>query len=521
MPGAWPAIVAASAWVSANVGFATLASVVLSAATLIFSAQRQVSRRPGGPGRTEIRAAVEPARWIIGEARVAGQLTSRWYLVSDRRNPGYLWLILVLGEGECDSVQRVWADGKEITFTSAAGTASRTATVTPATQVLTGTGDWAGKFEAWVHFAGDGKQGAEFRAQLNSDRTLYPGGTNNNIPSMFPASFRYSNKSWIAVKLTQPAYSNTGDRFWSSYPSLNFLVRGLKITWPGQTIPVWTESAAAIRYWWLTVRRGIPATEIDEASVRAAHTVCNAFITPTLPAAYAGYAARHRRYAVGGVIRSGDDAAQVEHQLDFAWQGWVIEQGGTHYFRPGADRPGADTIPAEDVISVGSVVPAPALQDRVNAVNATLAQERHVEFMPLSLPEHTDADALSRDGQRLPRNEGELVFVNNALQAGRLMAISLKRARGSLTMILTIKPGNRLQRLGLIPSDIVRVNVPELGLANFQMTVMRAIINNDWSLTLELHEYIPGTFDDELVLPALTPRIDTPTGAFMAPASNG
>ena len=101
------------------------------------------------------------------------------------------------------------------------------------------------------------------------------------------------------------------------------------------------------------------------------------------------------------------------------------------------------------------------------------------------------------------------------------MAISLKRARGSLTMILTIKPGNRLQRLGLIPSDIVRVNVPELGLANFQMTVMRAIINNDWSLTLELHEYIPGTFDDELVLPALTPRIDTPTGAFMAPASNG
>lgn len=522
MPAAWPSIVAAAAWVKANVGFATLASMALSAASLIFASQRAINTAPAGPSRTEIRSAVEPARWIVGEARVGGQLVSRWYLVSDRRTPGYLWLMLVLAEGECDSVQRVWADGREITFSTAAGSATATDTVTPATQILTGTDDWAGKFEAWVHFAGDRKQGAEFRAQLASDRTL---AANNRIESMYPESFRFANKSWVAVKLTQPSYTDNSDRFWSSYPQLNFLVRGLKLTWPGQTTPVWTESAAAIRYWWLTVRRGIPATDIDEASVRAAHAVCNAFITPTLPPSYAGYAARHRRYALGGVIRSGDDAAQVEHQLDFAWQGYVVEQGGTHYFRPGADRPAADTIPAEDIISVGSVVPAPSLQDRVNAARATLAQERHEDFMPYSLPEHTDTDALARDGQRLVRNEGQLVFVNNALQGGRLLAIALKRARGSLTMILTVKPGSSLQRMGILPSDVVRINEPELGLVNFGMTVQRAIINADWSITFELHEYLAGTFDDELVLPPLTPRLPLPgeaesseqTGSIAAP----
>ena len=43
------------------------------------------------------------------------------------------------------------------------------------------------------------------------------------------------------------------------------------------------------------------------------------------------------RYGVSGSISAADDPERVEEELDFAWAGSVVEQGGMLCFRPGAD----------------------------------------------------------------------------------------------------------------------------------------------------------------------------------------
>jgi len=440
------------------------------------------------------RSAVAPARWILGRARVAGQMVYYEENVSPGARNGECYVALVLSEGSCDSIEKIWIDSTEIPFTRTSRTGGDK--LTPLDQ-----GDfhenYNGKLEVYEYFKADGTQGAELRTAVSS--------------SKWSAMHKLNGKSWVYVKLTQPAYSSksTAGRFWTKFPEITFLVKGLKITWPGQTTPVWTESAAALRYWWLRNRRGVPAAAIDSASVIAAHTLCSAVLDHSSNFPDSGYETATKtvtRYSINGVVQSEDDPEAVEKFMDFAWQGYALEVDGVYIFRPGADRAATVTLNEENIVAVEEVSPAPSLQDRINSATVTLSQSRDHDWLNYGVPEVVDQPALTRDGERLPVDFQTTPFVADPLTGARLLAIALRRARGSATFSYRVMPGDMFELFGLIPTDRVLVNDSNYGLVNFRAQIVATTINDDWSVTLSLIEDLDGVYADTFVLPALKPR---------------
>lgn len=288
--------------------------------------------------RHTVFSAVSPARWVPGRALVGGVMV--YY--GEANDGRTVRMAFVISEGACDAIERVWVDGDEVPMErtlSAAGNGEYILRPPAGNR-------YRGKISVTEYFAADGTQGAGLR----------------NRVSDWTAEHKLEGVSWVHVRLDQPNYGNDIDkRFWHRLPEINFLVRGLKFTWPGQATPAWTDNAAAIRYWWLRTRRGIPDAAIDHASVRAAVSLCGAQVTADLPEGYDDYATTSARYAVNGVIHADDDPEQVEAELDFAWQGWVVETAGVHHFRPGADRPIARTVTPDDIIETGEVQPLTAV----------------------------------------------------------------------------------------------------------------------------------------------------------------
>ena len=192
--------------------------------------------------------------------------------------------------------------------------------------------------------------------------------------------------------------------------------------------------------------------------------------------------------------------------MDFAWQGYAVERDGVFYFRPGADRVIAGTIEPDHIMSMDAIKPAAALQDRINAAQMAISQSREHDWLELTLPEIQDSDAQERDGEYLPQDLGTRPFVADPIAAGRLMTIALRRARANAIFTYTLRAGDDMEWLSIVPGDWLNINDPENGLIGFQVMVLSVELHPDWSTTLTMIEQPNGVYADSLVLPPLKPR---------------
>lgn len=501
-----------------------------------------------------IRSEVVNARWVVGKkVRVPGVLC---YFGSLRRTAR---MALIISEGACGKIDgKMWVDGKLVGLTRTPGTNG---------DLLTPTyGKYRGHLKIREYFKADGTQGTHMRTSASTaaqQQYSYDFGENwvettpteyfdeqeslGDVPidatdvlsrpvggqaapwrTPFPewtAGHKLNGVSWVYVELTQPDYGqDLSKRLFTKIPNLEFLVDGAKITFPDPTTgasagSVKTESsenAAAVRYWWETVRRGRDAAEINVEEFKDAYSACEQMVDVSagLPASHAEFRsfANAKRYTINGVISAGDDVSSVEDQMDAAWAGEVIEVGGKLRFRPGVMRPATAQLDLDhhladkDIIEPPSVRPWAALQERVNAIDAEIAQSAAHGWTRLSLPKYRDQEAFERDGQERAGSI-RLAYVTNPIAAGRLQAVNLRRARESLRMQVAVTPGGNFERLSLIPTEVVAVTSSEYGFANKRMEIERVAVREDWSVALTLREVVDGTYDNTLVLPKLKPRV--------------
>ena len=336
---------------------------------------------------------------------------------------------------------------------------------------------------------------------------------------------RLQGVSWVHVRLRQHPFRRSFNRI----PNLTFLVRGIKITWPGQDDPIWTENAAAIRYWWLINRRQLPAESIDENSVRQAIDLCDEIIRFEIPDPISGenVPASASRYTINGVIRSGDDATTIEQDMDFAWQGYAPESSGSIVFRPGADRPISAVIGPDDIIESNRTSPEGALQDRFNAATMSIAQSRSHGWLQYSLPELENTAAIASDGLKISEHLGTNAFIADPITAHRMLAIALRRITATLTATYTLKAGENLRNFQLRPTDWVRVNDPENGFVNETFFVSRVVIDELSRVLVDLVQQPSGVYEDSIRVPEdndpniqfpITMRVPAPTGFTVSSA---
>ena len=509
-----------------GVSVAVASSIVISvislgvnfAIRLLIPRGRQRLSATGPETKGQIRAEVHPARWIVGRAKVGGALA---YFGSRGRDAR---MVLVLSEGECEKIEKLWIDGEEVPLV-------RTASTKGDLLKPSSTSRFKDKITIREYFAGDGSQGSHLVSATNTRQGGYvnydfdiplfldpvsSGTYEDDSPgSSWPVwtnQHKLNGLSWVYITLTQPHYGrDQKKRFWTHVPQFQFLVKGIKITWPGQTTKTWTDNAAAIRYWWETVRRGRQATNVDVTSFSSAYLLCEETVEiakADLPSAYSDYVdfRSYKRYSINGLVTSGDDVGQVEDQMDGAWAGEVVEYYGRLHFRPGQDvSTSVMTIGDSDILTAPVASPWNPLQQRYNVVNSQIGQSRVHEYTELSLPQYVDLQAFLRDGTLRETNLA-LTYVTDPLTAGRLQAVVLRRARESLRVEVRIKPGSSGSSLGLVPTDRVTLTTSELGLTATRMEVERVRIFPDWTVGLTLREDLDRTYDDTLVLPPIISR---------------
>ena len=493
---------ATQAAIGASIAVATKAAVAAFGVTFLAKLTAAGGQR-AAVSQTEqiIRSSSLPARWILGRAKVGGQLVfyheaNTGGYDRDTPRPHLVNLAIILSEGQLTEIEKIWIDGEPI---NVLGRVAEDGGFK-----LTLDNEWAGNVEVWEYFSADGSgggslvrssaitevsggEGGEGGGEID-DPELIDDSVETTTRNLWTTDHRLNGKSWVHIKLIQNDHKNDPeDRLFDRFPEINFLVKGLKLTWPGQSTPTWSESAAAIRYWWLTERCAISPDKIDRESFDVAHQVCSDQITYSLTSSYSNYEPVSLRYSVNGVITAEDDPDTINQELDFCWQGYVVEADSKLYFRPGVNRPIIGTLTERDIIQVNSIRTAPVLQERINAMSMSIAQSRVKEWQQQDVPRQRDEQAiLNRDNnQELWTNIGVRRFVNDPLIAGRLLRISLRRVQSLASYTYTVKPGQFLQWLSIIPADSIRIENPSLGISE-DAFVVGVTTNPDWSVTLTL-----------------------------------
>ena len=479
------------------------------------------------------RAAEAPAEVVVGRARKSGLVC--FYgeqtesvaedpdtgVPSESSRPSTAWLALVLAQGPCEAVEHVWVDELEFRVTATGGdgalalspfaddqgtpldTYVRRPGLMPRARRMV-RGDERGRvpLTVYAHLEADGAASSPLR----------------RAGVGWSSADRLHGKSWLAVRLYQPLYSARdpgrpeAGRLWASIPNVSVLLKGAKITWPAQGEPTWTDNAAAVRYWYMTHVLGIPPAAFDLPSVQAAVNACEVSETVDVPSRYRdrGYQPAYRRYSANGIIRSGESTETYLDELDYAWQGFVVERAGLLHFLPGLDRaPVADLdVDADDspALEPCEVHPVPALSDRVNVISTSIGQSRYHGWQPLTLPLVRDEAAIARDGGELAEDAGTRAFVVDPVVASVLAHIALRRAVAAATYSYTLAPGADARWLALAPGDVVRVSDAENGLALARMEVQSVVVDADWRVELTLSPAPPGLYDKTFDLPALEDR---------------
>lgn len=438
------------------------------------------------------RASVMRPRWILGRARVGGYLV----FYGEREDGRTADMAIVLGAGPMDAVERIWVNGEEITLEFSGNN-------------ITSPDYPDGQLEIWMYLAGDGQDGLTLDSAYEEwDKDVH----------------RLTGKAWVHVKMTQPKYGrNFDNRVWNGLPRIEYLVRGLKFTWPDQATAAWTDNAAACRYWFQTQRRGTPAAAIDLASFRAAFWVCDELISTNLGDTLSGYNPTSKRYAIDGVVHADEDSSTIEAEMDFAWQGHVIEVNGILYFRPGQDRPVVGDVDETNIIEALELFPQLSLEERINAATMVIPQSGSHDWLPFEVPEVTDSTAMVKDGEKRSRSLGSRSFLSDPIAALRILNIQLKRARASAGYRFRIMPGPAFEAFRWLPTDRIRLTSEELGLKDKLVEIGAMTIEPDWSIIVLLSDAPDGLYNSELIDPPLLPKkltVPTRTAPAAAEAVN-
>lgn len=526
-------------------GITAMLSMALAPSPKNISGEGQVSQKWK---RTEI-APVGNARWIVGRKRVSGFLayykeyegnsaletllgaggsfgslfsTIIQKLDSDRAN--YLDMILILSQDECEGIEKIWHRGTEIILTKTTGTngiIKYTATTKSGDANYEGN-KYADNFEAWQCFSANGSENT-FLQSLLTDWT---------------ATDKLLGLSFVVVRMKQPPYEDADDRVWTESPDLSFLVKGIKIAYPGQATKTWTNNAAAIWYWWLTERRGIDSLDIDTSSFTDCFNRCNE--NPGL-SSLAGYdPATHGTvntlYAIDGVISNGDDVTRIETNMSFAMAGDVFLWDGKYYFVAGGQsRPTPTIIDDSLLLEPAKVRTSQPINRRINGVYANLPQSEMHAYREWTSQEVDISQAIDPDEYAITELEekhavqlNDLFFVNSPARSIYLMHIFLRRARQPLEINMRLRPGYSFNILSIKPKDIITVTLKDHDLTSERMEVIGTSCNADWSVNILAKRELANTYATNVALPeivasasslVLNSGIPNPTGLSSSLAS--
>ena len=562
------------------------------------------------PPTIEIKGSpVYRQRLPLGRAFLAGQEVYANVTESADGRYAYLDRAILLQSRACESIEGVWIDGQRAAIHRR-----------PAVFVV---GDERGRADPgfvinfdrdsrfgariviWEYFSATGLQGGSMRTAYPDDWTDVP---------------RLTGFCWVHVRVVQDR-EGPEEELWGSSPDLQFLVKGVKATWPGQDTPTWTENAAQLRYFYRSLALGETEGKVDRESFDKAAAFCGETITQqsifspglvtdltdgrlfrrtqvgaadfapgatidrmsltgarldveasgpvdshiahwlrnnrvrirlTIPfdtpagqdvfleaddifreefsaepsgeaftvASYnltpeqqgileapgAGDIVTARfipvapRYSINGLVDFAANPDSVEKEMDFCWQGLLIEHNQKSYYEAGQPAAPVELEVGGDgmkIIERGEFYTSPDLSDRINAVSVRADSSSQKDWREDTVA-FDSAPALAEDDNvPLRRQLPPVSMVSDNATLTRLAAIALRQLRIFRGGSYRVEPGADVSAMSIRPGLHVLLTDPVQGIDRERFRITRTRIEADKSVSLFLREDPDGLYQEE------------------------
>jgi hypothetical protein len=404
---------------------------------------------------------------IYGTRLVGG---TRVFMETSGTDNTYLYMALVMCEGEINGISEIRVDDKVVTFASSLSDNTEV-------EVASSDGnffkDSASLIRLEPHFGSDGQSASSLLGTLSS------WGSNHKL----------SGLAYLAIRFTwnQDAFN--------SIPKVQAKVQGKKIVTLNSSLaessPTFSANPAFCLLDYLRNERygkGIPTANIDLQSFRDASVVCDTQVTP-----FSG-GSDINLFDCNAVLDTSKKVIDNVRELLKGCRGFLPYTSGKYKLIIETTGTASITLTEDDIIG-GYNLASPSKNDKYNRVIVSFVnpdrnfQVDEVQFPPVDDSGLTSADQhatmKTADGGFLLEGKFDFKTLTSPYQAEEMAEIILRRSREALSLEINVG----FDAYDLAIADIVNITHASLGFSAKAFRVMGITFNEDFTISLTLIEY--------------------------------
>jgi hypothetical protein len=404
---------------------------------------------------------------IYGERLVGG---TRVFMETSGTDNTYLYMAIVMSEGEINSIEEVRVDDKVVTFASS---------LSDGTEVEVGSGDsnFYKNSESLIriepHFGTDNQSASDLLSTLSS------WGSNHRLRGICYLALRF--------KWNQDAFTGI--------PKVQAKIKGKKVVTLAsnlseQTASFSTNPAFCLLDYLRNERygKGIATSEIDLQSFYDASQVCVTQVTP-----YSG-ASDINIFDTNTVLDTSQKIIDNVRELLKGCRGYLPYTGGKYKLIIETTGSASITLTEDDIIG-GYNLSIPTKNERYNRVIVGFVNpDRNFQVDEVQFPPIDDSGLASADQHATMKTadggfllEGRFSFktITSPYQAEEMAEVILRRSREAITLGLNVS----FDAYDLAIGDIVNITHSSLGFSAKAFRVMGLTFNEDFTIGLSLVEY--------------------------------
>ena len=404
---------------------------------------------------------------VYGERKIGG---TRIFIETSGTDNEFLYIALVLSEGEINSIEEITVDDKVVTFDGALTDNTQRTVASSDSNFYK---DGASYITIEPHFGTDGQSASSLLSTLSS------WGSNHKL----------SGICYLALKFKWNA-----DIF-GGIPTVQAKIKGRKIVTLDSSLNESSETFSTNPAFCLLdylrnerYGKGIATANIDLQSFRDASQVCVTQVTP-----FSG-GSDINIFDTNAVLDTSKKVIDNVRDILRGCRGYLPYVQGKYKLVIETTGTASITLTEDDIIG-GYSLASPTKNSKYNRVIATFINpDRNFQADQVTFPP-TDDSALATadkhatmktaDGNFLLEGKFDFKTITSPYQAEEMAEIVLRRSRESLG--LSIVAGFNAYQLHI--GDIVNITLSSLGFSAKAFRVLQMTFNEDYTITLQLVEH--------------------------------
>ena len=413
---------------------------------------------------------------IYGERLIGG---TRVFVETSGTDNTYLYVALVLCEGEINSIEEVRVDEKVVTFDGAlSDNVQRNVASSDSNFYKADPSEENGSAESTIiiepHFGTDGQSASSLLSTLSN------WGNNHKLSGIAYLALRF--------KWNQDVYSGI--------PKIQVKIKGKKVVAYNSSLVAQTPAFSTNPAWclldYLTNSRygkGLTINEINLQGFYNASQVCETQVTP-----YSG-ASNINIFDTNAVIDTSKKLLENVRELLKGCRGYLPYTAGKYNLIIESTGTASITITEDDIIG-GYNLQTPAKNEKYNRVIVSYVNpDRNFQVDEVQFPPIDDSGLPTADKHATMKTddggfllEGRFEFgkvITNTYQAEEMAEVILRRTRDSLRLSINVS----FSAYDLAIGDIVNVSHSSIGFNSKPFRVLSIKFNPDYTLGLDLVEH--------------------------------